>query len=86
MSSFTVEWAPAAENELADIYNTYPTPVDVTKADAAIDRILSFDPIGRGTHIAEGLYRCVIAPLAVYFSVDLAARKVEVSHVHTTRP
>jgi mRNA-degrading endonuclease RelE of RelBE toxin-antitoxin system len=86
MTAFTVHWLPTAETELAHIYNTHPSPANVTKADAAIETILRFDPIGKGAHLAEGLYRLAVGPLVVYYSVDSAARTVEVSNVTTAAP
>jgi len=48
---------------------------------AAIDRQLARDPIGNGQHVREGLYRIIVSPLVVYYSVEDSTRTVEVEGV-----
>ena len=45
---------------------------------------LSLDPIGTGEHICEGLWRIVVSPLAVYYTVDIGRQLVEITNVALT--
>ena len=74
--TYTVEWLPSAEEELADLWNNAADRKDVTAAADAIDADLSSDPLSLGESRA-GRTRIVFhRPLAVLFDVDAAARKV----------
>ena len=81
MNPFLVEWNSAAENSLADIWMNASDPKAVTIAQTAIDRQLARDPIGNGQHVREGLYRIIVSPLVVYYSVEDSTRTVEVEGV-----
>jgi hypothetical protein len=83
MTRFLVEWNSAAENALAQIWMDATDPKAVTDAQDAIDRKLASNPVGDGEHVREGLYRIIVSPLVAYYSVDDAARKVEVEGVGT---
>ena len=81
MNSFTVEWDKDAENELAAIYLSASTPAAVTRAQARADRLLADDPVGNGNLLSEGLYRLLVVPLVVNYTVDEIRRHVQVTWV-----
>jgi len=68
---------------LADIWLHSPDRNMVTAAQARIDHLLSQDP-DNGQHLVEGLYRLVVPPLVVNYTVDLALRHIKVIAVRTT--
>jgi hypothetical protein len=77
--NWTVEWLPDAEDALAEAWLQAPDPQAVTAAQAQIDRLLARDPQANGQHLHEGLYQITLAPLTVFYSIDAAQRRVEVS-------
>lgn len=84
MNPFSVEWLPAAEDELARIWVQAVDRRAVTAAQAEIDRRLSRDPLGNGYHLAEGLYRITVLPLNCTYTVNAARRHVQVTWVWHT--
>jgi hypothetical protein len=81
MNPYTVEWLPGAEQELADIWLAAPDRSAVTRAEATITRLLARDPLHSGVEVAEGLRKLIVDPLMLFYSVQQANRKVEVSKV-----
>ena len=79
--SFTVRWHPTGRGELHQVWVTAPNPAAVRAAAEAAERILANDPFGSGQHLAEGLWRAVVPPLVVYYSIDTAQRVVVISNV-----
>jgi plasmid stabilization system protein ParE len=86
VTSYTVEWRPSAENDLADIWLGATDRAAVTAAEATINRLLSNDPVHYGAHVAEGLYKLRADPLTVFYTIDLARRLVEVTQAVRTAP
>jgi plasmid stabilization system protein ParE len=78
---FTVEWLPAAEQDLAAIWVNASDQAEVTAAANAIDQALMRNPhtLGEGR---LGVSRIlVVAPLAVEYDVIVDDGKVVVWHV-----
>jgi hypothetical protein len=75
---FTVDWSDAALDDLAVFWMAASDPRAVTAAQAEIDRRLASDPTRHGTPQSEGLWRIDVVPLRAFYSVDPAARRVEV--------
>jgi hypothetical protein len=84
MSSFHVEWSMTALDMLADIWTQASNRRAVNISQSQIDAQLAGDPIGRGTHLGEGLYKMVVEPLIVFYSVNETTKQVEVSVVWRT--
>jgi hypothetical protein len=84
MNRFTLEWLPEAENDLARIWMNSSDPMSVNRAQIEIDRCLVNDPTYFGQDMSEGLWRIVIPPIAVCYTVDAVARHVKVSNVFPT--
>ncbi len=84
MNPFRVEWEPAAEDELARIWLRSSDPDSVTAAQAHADQMLSRDPIKYGRHLSEGLYSMDAPPLILTYTIDTAARRVEVAWVQSS--
>jgi hypothetical protein len=84
MTSHTVEWTSTAEDQLADIWLRSSSPKAVTKAQADIDALLMRDPLRHGVEVREDLRKVAIPPLTVYYTVDAAQQRVEVSAVAYT--
>ena len=77
---FVVKWSLAATNEFAVISVLHPNRwKDINDADNDIDKKLRTNPTRYGQYVAEGLWRIISSPLAVYFSVD--GNEVNVSSV-----
>jgi hypothetical protein len=82
--NYAVDYLPVAEDALADAWLRAADPGAVTTASAHIDRLLAADPFGNGHLLHEGLYQLVEPPLTVFYTVDPAQRRVEVSQVWYT--
>jgi hypothetical protein len=67
---FYVHWDDDANDGLAAAWTSTSDRMAVTTASAKIDRLLAADPLGHGTHVAEGLYALEVDPLRVYYEVD----------------
>jgi hypothetical protein len=83
MSGWTVDWNEDAQNGLAAAYLNAANRPAVTQAQADIDRLLAANPLGHGRLLSEGLYRLDVPPLFVVYTVDQAARFVQVTGVGT---
>ncbi|HZT81692.1 MAG TPA: hypothetical protein VFA26_15805 [Gemmataceae bacterium] len=70
-----------AEDNLAEIWVEATDRQAVTEAEAAIYDLLRSDPAGKGTPVAEGLYKISHAPLTAFCSIDEARRAVEINRV-----
>ncbi len=82
--SFTVIWDPDGRSELHWVWVASPDPAAVRSAVEKAEQQLSLDPIGTGEHICEGLWRIVVSPLAVYYTVDIGRQLVEITNVALT--
>lgn len=79
--TYTVEWLPAAEQDLADLWNNAPDRGAVTAAANALDDILAYDPLSAGEG-REGDRRILfVEPLAILYEVDAANQHVTVLDV-----
>jgi hypothetical protein len=81
MTPYDVDWLPDALQALADLWVQAADRQAVTDAQAEIDRTLAQDPLSTGHPLPEGLYRLVVPPLAVLYSVDQTRRHVAVEAV-----
>jgi plasmid stabilization system protein ParE len=81
MSSYTVIWTPAAEQQLAAIWVAARDREAVTKASAEIDEALTQEPETKGRPLAGGGHQFTSGPLIVLFVVKAADRIVEVLSV-----
>lgn len=79
--NFTVTWEPDARSELHQIWATAPNPTAVRTAADSADRNLAADPFGHGHHLAEDLWRAVVPPLLVYYTIDPDQQSVVISNV-----
>lgn len=84
MTPFLVDWTDAALDMLAEIWMQTMNRAAVNAAQNQIDALLASNPIGHGKHLGEGLYKLIVPPLTVFFSVDQAKKTVEVSAVWYT--
>jgi len=60
---YFVDWTPAARAHLATIWLQASDRQAVTKAQAAVDKLLAADPLLHVQHLAEGLYAINVYPL-----------------------
>jgi len=81
VNGFTLKWHPDATDQLADFWTQAADRQAITSASAQIVCLLERNPLGAGTPVAEGLYRIIVPPLAVYYSVEQAQRLVRVAAV-----
>src|SRR5436305_7021778 len=70
MNGYSVEWTPAAENELADIWMNAADRQAVTRAEAEIQAQLRADPLNSGTDVSEGLRRLIVPRRSASTSED----------------
>lgn len=84
---FELEWDPAAENELTEIW----LPADselrraITEATHTIDRSLTKDPLNEGESRPNNQRIMFQTPLAVIYEVAENSRLVRVLHVWQIR-
>ena len=80
---YDLEWDPAAENELTNIW--VPADSDlrlaVTQAAHVIDRLLTKDPLSQSESRPDGRRILFERPLAVTYEVIEESRLVRVLHV-----
>jgi hypothetical protein len=81
MNPYTVNWQPAAEDALTEIWIAASDRAAVTAAQALADRLLARDPARHGRHVSEGLYQIDCPPLAISYTIDDTKRHVEVTWV-----
>jgi hypothetical protein len=79
--SYTVLWKPAAEAQLADLWNAGPDRGAIASAADEIDARLKRNPQAEGEDREEGRRILIIPPLAVIFKVYEPDRTVWVSDV-----
>ena len=79
--NFTVKWESAGRSELHQLWVTSPNPAAVRAAADTAERMLAGDPFGSGQHLAEELWRAVVPPLVVYYTIDPAQQTVVISNV-----
>jgi hypothetical protein len=84
MNDFGLEWEPDAEEELARIWMFADDPQAVTDASAQVDRLLTSNPLAAGEALSEGLFKLIVSPLTVFYSVESAQRTVKASWVWYT--
>lgn len=68
--NFTVQWDPDSEGELHFVWLAAAEPAAVRESWERAKVLLSVNPEQLGSHIAEGLWKLVISPIAVYFTID----------------
>lgn len=78
---YTVDWPEHVLADLAAIWLAAPDRRAVTDAEARANRLLAANPHGAGQHLREGLYRVVVSPLILTYTIDDTARRVEVQSV-----
>ncbi len=81
MTSYEVEWVPETVEELARLWLRANDHQAITSVEASINRQLIHNPHAAGTHLSEGLYRLVVRPVGVVYSISESDRRVEVSGV-----
>lgn len=83
MSAFQVDYSRDAEDDLANYWLAAPDRTAVTRAERIIFDKLQADPFGNGRNVAEGLYRIVEAPLAMYYTINADDRRVVVERTRS---
>jgi hypothetical protein len=76
--SFTVVWRPLVEQDLATLWMNAPDRNAVAAAADAIDATLRRDPLGQGESRGGSTRILIAPPLAVYYDVSEADRRVSV--------
>lgn len=82
---WTVTWEPGVWNELHQLWAVGPDSAAVRNAAESIERLLAGDPLGNGQHISEGLWRIVLAPLVVHYTIDESLRHVDITDCARSR-
>lgn len=82
--NFTVDWDAPSRANLAEVWLDSSDQAAVTRAAAAVDQVLALDPLGLGEYLSEGLWRLRVPPPVAHYTIDLARRRVEVTHVART--
>jgi hypothetical protein len=77
---FTVNWLPASESELAELWLNAPERDSVSRAAHIIDQLLESNPEEVGESRPEGRRIAFVSPLGVLFRLKTAS-VVEVLHV-----
>lgn len=77
--NWTVGWEPSVRSEMHQLWAISPDPAAVRSAAETVERNLASDPTGSGQHLSEGLWRIVVAPLVVHYTIDTARRHVEIT-------
>jgi plasmid stabilization system protein ParE len=80
---FDVEWDPAAENELTEIWLNASAELraTITQAARAMDRLLEKDPAEQGESRPNNQRMMFELRLGIIFEVDSTRRMVRVLHV-----
>ncbi|MBX9627862.1 MAG: hypothetical protein K2X82_28950 [Gemmataceae bacterium] len=79
--NFAVVYTPSAENDLADGWLRAPDRNAVSEAADRVDRRLGRDPLNEGESRDDDLRVMFEPPLAVFYTVDVAAATVRVVRV-----
>jgi hypothetical protein len=82
---FNVLWQPAAEDELADLWNNAPDRADVARAADTADDLMSRNPHALGESRAGAKRIVFLGPLAIDFEVRDADHTVLVLRVRRPR-
>jgi hypothetical protein len=82
--NFTVGWEPDTWAELHQLWATLPDPAAERTAAETAERLLADDPVGNGQLLSEGLWRIVVSPLALYYTIDPARRHVQFADILAT--
>jgi plasmid stabilization system protein ParE len=78
---YKVDWLPAAEQELADVWLQAADRDAVSQAAHAIDQVLELDPHHAGESRPEGRRILFAPPLGVIFRIIEDDKLVQVSQV-----
>lgn len=84
--NYTVSWQPAAEQQLAQIWNNASDRGVVAAAADEIDRSLARNPHARSESRGGTKRIMFVFPLAIYFKVDDTKRQVAVYAVWRVGP
>lgn len=79
--TFTVEWLPDAEAELAGAWLAAPDRAAVTRAAHALEKDLRTRPESLGESRPDGRRLAFVPPLGVIFRVRPRDRRVRLLHV-----
>jgi len=83
--NYQVEWTPAAEQDLADVWNAAADRNAVTAAADWLDRHLARDPLHFGQPWASSVHRIAVRdPIGVEFEVIEDDKRVLVHGVFVT--
>lgn len=82
--NFTVGWEPDTLTELHQLWATLPDPAAVRAARETVEQRLAADPVGNGQLLSEGLWKIVVSPLALYYTIDAARRHVRITDILAT--
>jgi hypothetical protein len=84
--TYTVEWVPAAEQDLAAIWMNAPDPAALTAAVHRLEQALAFDPLRLGESRGSSVRRfTTYGPLSVMFEVIVDDKKVLIQGVFARR-
>jgi hypothetical protein len=83
--NWIVTWEPDVWNELHQLWAIGPDSRAVRAASESIEQLLRINPTGNGEHLSEGLWRIILAPLVVHYTVDETNRHVEITDCARTR-
>jgi hypothetical protein len=70
--------------ELHLIWVSAANPASARAAAETAERLICTDPLANGQLLCEGLWRIVVSPLAVYYTIDAARRHVQITDVLET--
>lgn len=84
MIRYTVVWANAAENELAELWNNSKDRNELTVAADHIDNNLAVDAHLKGVDAGDGLKVISFSVLTAYFTAEPDDRMVKVWAVYQT--
>lgn len=82
---WTVSWKPDIRRELHLLWAAGPDSGAVRAASDSIEELLAVDPTHNGQYISEGLWRIVLAPLVVHYTIDESPRHVEITDCARSR-
>jgi hypothetical protein len=79
--NYTIAMTDEADDDLADVWMSASDPWAINSAMNDAERILSMNPLSSSESLSEGLRRLKLAPILLYFRVDLPRRIVEISNI-----
>lgn len=77
--NFFVSWKRSIRHELHLLWATASNSASVRTAAETIEHFLAVDPAGSGKHLSEGLWRIVVFPLVIHYTIDTDLRLVEIT-------